>query len=34
MWLDYLTMAEFTYNAAVHSTTGMSPFSLIMEYES
>ena len=32
-WLELLPMAEFAHNAAVHSVTGKSPFSLIMEYK-
>ena len=32
-WTDFLPMAEFSHNSAIHSTTNKSPFSLILGYE-
>ena len=32
-WLELLPMAKFIHNAAIHSVTSRSPFSLIMGYE-
>ena len=32
-WADLLPMAEFSHNSVAHSSTGRSPFSLILGYE-
>ena len=32
-WLELLPMAEFAHNAAIHSVTSKSPFSLIIGYK-